>query len=229
MAPSVPMPPRAALQLLHDEGALDRPLAEYPEILVVSGGTDEGDGLDNSLLNGEWYRTDETMWGAPVYRHAQHTHRELRRWRMGGVVWCFPTVRRSGCHVVRDCGTPAAALPQQVRRWVCPSIGPVSRELGPAFRVLARRGLVLCVGGTEISDESLNLPLSEVGVSAECVLELVSVPDLAEDTEPAEEGTLCVFISAPSLGHQDILPFEVAPGTTVGQLLAAFLRRCSSR
>eukprot|EP01062_Namystynia_karyoxenos_P029561 TRINITY_DN22195_c0_g1_i6.p1 TRINITY_DN22195_c0_g1~~TRINITY_DN22195_c0_g1_i6.p1 ORF type:complete len:248 (+),score=51.97 TRINITY_DN22195_c0_g1_i6:101-745(+) len=195
--------------------------------LIVSGGEDMLGRHNYSLLNGAWLREGasddagvESRCTSFFYRHSQDRQRILKfrssrqQWR-GPVRWCFEV---PGMQPSADAGEHPATLPQEVSEWIG----------APELRVAAARDEVMRVGGRSVCRGALGFPLSELGVSAECAVEVVSVA-LTDDMMLAEEGPLTLYVSAPDLGLPDPVAFEVAPDTTVGGLVAAFAERCLRR
>eukprot|EP01062_Namystynia_karyoxenos_P029557 TRINITY_DN22195_c0_g1_i1.p1 TRINITY_DN22195_c0_g1~~TRINITY_DN22195_c0_g1_i1.p1 ORF type:complete len:235 (+),score=54.37 TRINITY_DN22195_c0_g1_i1:101-706(+) len=182
-------------------------LTDLPEVLIVSGGEDMLGRHNYSLLNGAWLREGasddagvESRCTSFFYRHSQDRQRILK-FRSSRQQWRGPVrwcFEVPGMQPSADAGEHPATLPQEVSEWIG----------APELRVAAA--------------------LSELGVSAECAVEVVSVA-LTDDMMLAEEGPLTLYVSAPDLGLPDPVAFEVAPDTTVGGLVAAFAERCLRR
>eukprot|EP01062_Namystynia_karyoxenos_P078134 TRINITY_DN7_c0_g1_i5.p1 TRINITY_DN7_c0_g1~~TRINITY_DN7_c0_g1_i5.p1 ORF type:complete len:439 (+),score=77.28 TRINITY_DN7_c0_g1_i5:92-1408(+) len=83
-----------------------------------------------------------------------------------------------------------------------------------------RGHLVMRCGGSDYHAVDMTQLLCDVGVSAECLVEIAELPYLSEAATAAGDGSLTVFVCAPALGHPDPVSIEVDPGATLGGLAA---------
>eukprot|EP01062_Namystynia_karyoxenos_P060663 TRINITY_DN52341_c0_g1_i1.p1 TRINITY_DN52341_c0_g1~~TRINITY_DN52341_c0_g1_i1.p1 ORF type:complete len:245 (+),score=65.25 TRINITY_DN52341_c0_g1_i1:98-736(+) len=198
-------------------------LEQWPPYLQVSG-PGRAEGLDWRALDGRYIRTTEDEVGRPKYRH-ERTRVELsyvvlyddfatgvRRWRFA--VPLTPNIV--------DAGDPPAQMPQDVAQW---KVG--GQELSLCVSLPPQE--VVRVGAQLLLDCQLDTPLSELGLSAECAVELLRVPEAARQLPAAEEGPFTVFVSAPALGCPDATALELSPGTTLGGLMSLCCARLPLR
>eukprot|EP01062_Namystynia_karyoxenos_P040315 TRINITY_DN29410_c0_g1_i1.p2 TRINITY_DN29410_c0_g1~~TRINITY_DN29410_c0_g1_i1.p2 ORF type:complete len:131 (+),score=17.42 TRINITY_DN29410_c0_g1_i1:715-1107(+) len=103
---------------------------------------------------------------------------------------------------------------------------------GPGAESLWRRSVslqtvsgVLSASGRELTEEDFPTPLSDAGVSADCVVELLRVPPLP----PAAAGAagspvaaaLAIYVDASRFGMTDLICVELHPDATVDLVAAA--------
>eukprot|EP01062_Namystynia_karyoxenos_P059852 TRINITY_DN51275_c0_g1_i1.p1 TRINITY_DN51275_c0_g1~~TRINITY_DN51275_c0_g1_i1.p1 ORF type:complete len:192 (+),score=45.90 TRINITY_DN51275_c0_g1_i1:81-578(+) len=104
-------------------------------------------------------------------------------------------------------GAPAATQRMLFKTWVS--------QRRPAVPLLR-------VGGVEATTAQLGVLLSEIGVSAECTVELLAPPPICAAACPLPDGgSFEVYAVAPSLGTEERVCVELSADATVGALAAA--------
>eukprot|EP01062_Namystynia_karyoxenos_P043893 TRINITY_DN32157_c0_g1_i1.p1 TRINITY_DN32157_c0_g1~~TRINITY_DN32157_c0_g1_i1.p1 ORF type:complete len:495 (+),score=75.27 TRINITY_DN32157_c0_g1_i1:87-1571(+) len=151
-------------------------------------------------------------------------------WCLGSLLYELLTGRSTSIRSVMDTSIPEGISDSAwdlIRRLMARAPGerPSTRLIldHPWFRtdidariVGLMAGAVLCIGGESIAE--LGMPLSDAGVSAEAVVELLRAPPAEQAA--AQYGPLVVYVHAPRCGVPNAECFEVAPDTTVGELAA---------
>eukprot|EP01062_Namystynia_karyoxenos_P082592 TRINITY_DN9325_c0_g1_i2.p1 TRINITY_DN9325_c0_g1~~TRINITY_DN9325_c0_g1_i2.p1 ORF type:complete len:527 (+),score=91.25 TRINITY_DN9325_c0_g1_i2:114-1694(+) len=102
--------------------------------------------------------------------------------------------------------------------------GPGAEEIMRKSTGLVYASGILNVSGRVLWEEDLSRPLSDVGVSAECVVHLLRLPRLppaAGVTGSVEGAALGVFVDATPFGKDDRICVEVHPEATVLDLVVA--------
>eukprot|EP01062_Namystynia_karyoxenos_P051697 TRINITY_DN4072_c0_g4_i1.p1 TRINITY_DN4072_c0_g4~~TRINITY_DN4072_c0_g4_i1.p1 ORF type:complete len:406 (+),score=112.90 TRINITY_DN4072_c0_g4_i1:105-1220(+) len=81
---------------------------------------------------------------------------------------------------------------------------------------------VLLIGGQEVLSDKMHHPLSDVGISAECAVELLCVPRQGIDAEAPRADCggcgIAIYCSAPTLGASETVCVELPPDATVADL-----------
>eukprot|EP01062_Namystynia_karyoxenos_P028047 TRINITY_DN21332_c0_g1_i1.p1 TRINITY_DN21332_c0_g1~~TRINITY_DN21332_c0_g1_i1.p1 ORF type:complete len:377 (+),score=61.19 TRINITY_DN21332_c0_g1_i1:50-1132(+) len=97
-----------------------------------------------------------------------------------------------------------------VHPWFCVDLDPSMFNL-----------FVLRIGDRQLEESALSLPLSDVGISAECAVELL-VPQGKPPGAAADCGGcgIAVYVSAPSLGKAEPVCIELSPDAKVADLVA---------
>eukprot|EP01062_Namystynia_karyoxenos_P013414 TRINITY_DN14839_c0_g4_i1.p1 TRINITY_DN14839_c0_g4~~TRINITY_DN14839_c0_g4_i1.p1 ORF type:complete len:354 (+),score=64.96 TRINITY_DN14839_c0_g4_i1:107-1063(+) len=205
------MPPAVVLDGLQDTDELDRHLDDFPSALLVGGQPRD------CPLHGVWHRSEgERQYGAPLYYHSQAEQRVLCRLQAAKLFrWAFYAPGLDAA--VFDHSAIPAALPQDARCWTRFAELEVTAAL-PMLRV----------AGAVLRTDAANTPLSEVGISAQSVVEVLFPAQETVGMQPAAEGSLVLYVTAPHLGHPDPVALEVDPGATVGGLVASFIARISA-
>eukprot|EP01062_Namystynia_karyoxenos_P010858 TRINITY_DN13874_c0_g1_i1.p1 TRINITY_DN13874_c0_g1~~TRINITY_DN13874_c0_g1_i1.p1 ORF type:complete len:441 (+),score=49.03 TRINITY_DN13874_c0_g1_i1:82-1404(+) len=97
-----------------------------------------------------------------------------------------------------------------------PGLLPVGGPAADRFLLLKQENTVLRCQGRDFTAADLGMPLSDAGIAAETAVELLLAPPVG--TQPAEDGPLQVFVSAP--GRSQPVCLELAADTTIGGLAA---------
>eukprot|EP01062_Namystynia_karyoxenos_P034751 TRINITY_DN2544_c0_g1_i2.p1 TRINITY_DN2544_c0_g1~~TRINITY_DN2544_c0_g1_i2.p1 ORF type:complete len:398 (+),score=88.96 TRINITY_DN2544_c0_g1_i2:78-1196(+) len=89
--------------------------------------------------------------------------------------------------------------------------------------------VVFRAGGRDFTRRDMATPLSDAGMSAESLVDLIALPYATDVSAPAMDGPLTLFVHASSLGQLQPQCIEVAADATLGGLAARAALACGLR